>query len=157
VIKTQSSNDNFVSSGANKILDQLYVVYKHRGLLTDQALEDLTMYLRRQREGGDDVGAVVASSRDDNNVETMPESSEPYQHASSRDDDIKAMPRAQIRTRGLHTHAKRWDIDPFLSLAHPTCGIKKHLHVTRTLLCRKREDEQSNLRALTHQVKEITR
>jgi hypothetical protein len=50
------------------------------------------MYLRGQREGGDDAGAVVASSKDDNDVETMPDSSEPYQHASSRDDDIKAMP-----------------------------------------------------------------
>jgi hypothetical protein len=50
------------------------------------------MYLRRQREGGDEAGAIVASSRDDNDIEMMQESSEPYQHASSRDDDdIKAM------------------------------------------------------------------
>jgi hypothetical protein len=43
-------------------------------------------------EGGDEACAVVASSRDDNDVETMSKSSEPYQHASSRDDDdIKAM------------------------------------------------------------------
>jgi hypothetical protein len=58
------------------------------------------MYLRRQREGGDDAGAVVASSRDDNDVETMPESSEPYQHASSRDDDIKAMPESSDPYQG---------------------------------------------------------
>ena len=60
------------------------------------------MYLRRQREGGDDAGAVVASSSDDAGavVETMPESSEPYQHASSRDDDIKAMPESSDPYQG---------------------------------------------------------
>jgi hypothetical protein len=62
------------------------------------------MYLRRQSEGGDDAGAVVASSRDDNDVKTMPKSSEPYQHASSRDDDIKTMPESSEPYQGpAHT------------------------------------------------------
>jgi hypothetical protein len=51
------------------------------------------MYLRRRSEGGEEASAVVASSRDDDNVEAMSESLELYQETSSGDDDddVEAM------------------------------------------------------------------